>query len=637
MATRWLSVLLAGALAVGAGAAWVASDFRPVSPNRQTCRLDVAYAVDVREGQATFDLRLKADARYWVILGSLADHNEETGITLSAERVATVERFPLRPLPPLSCDLPRRWDTSWPIFEAGDDPLPTEPPDSFQPIRREFYLHVTDGPLNDSQQYAKVESRCVAEGRFVRVFLDSQVETAQLARGLLPEIVGWFDKKIVPGSQEVLGTFRDVDGDGKFAILISPWLGKLEGGKTSLGGFVRGSDFQASVKTPFGNRADVLYLNTNLRPGPHLRTLLAHEFAHAICFSERLPSETQPQGLATEEDWLNEAIAHLAENLHGTGWTNLDYRVSRFLDATERSPLVVPNYFADGLWRDPGCRGATYLFLRWVVDQFGEETLSRLIHSPNLGRQNLETATGVSFAELFRRWTVALVKAGRQAPRTTGPAEGRFTSLDLARPLGRWSLAGARSAVWSLEDEAPKFSLRGTTGKIFEVRSTTPGVYRLRVRSEGSPKLQVTVIRQPVDWPRFEAAARWEFSDSPSNSGHPALQVQTDMPSHSPLKIVRVAVECRQGQHRQSFVLPAEQVSFRTVSNSQDRIVQAVTLNLPERLFPRVACSSAEWQLKIIAEDNRRRTACRVHLPVPSRDTASEKPPVAEKPGPRVL
>ena len=428
-----------------------------------------------------------------------------------------------------------------------------------------------------------------------------------------------------------------MDGDGKFAILISPWLGKLEGGKTSLGGFVRGSDFQASVKQPFGNRADVLYLNANLRPGPHLRTLLAHEFAHAICFSERLPSESRPRGLATEEDWLNEAIAHLAENLHGTGWTNLDDRVSRFLDATDRSPLVVPNYFADGLWRDPGCRGATYLFLRWVVDQFGEDVLSRLIHNPNLGRRNLETATGVSFAELFRRWTVALATAGRQAPRTNSPPEGQFVSLDLAGRLGRWSLGGARTEVWRLEEEGPKFSLRGTTAKIVEVQTRTAGVHRLRVRSAGSPKLQVTVLRLPADWPGFEAAARWGFSESPSNSRRPALEVQTDIPSNSPLKIIRLAVECRQGNHCQSFVLPAEQVSFRAVSVSQGRRVQTVRLNLPKRLFPGVASSSAEWQLKIACEDNRgRRSACWVPLSVPPKEGSSENPPVAEKPGRRI-
>ncbi len=653
MATRWLSVLLAGALAVGVGAAWVASDFRPVSPSRQTCRADVAYAVDVREGQATFDLAFEADARYWVILGSLADHDEETAVALSAEKVSAVERFPLRPVHPLSSDLPRRLDTSWqpPGSLQDSDTLSTtqttpfvpqgvapNSPKSSVPIAHEFYLHVTDGPLNDPRQYAKVQSRCVAEGQFVRVFLDSQMQTRQLAHGLVPEIVAWFDTEIVPGSRRALGTFRDVDGDGKFAILISPWLGKLEGGKTSLGGFVRGSDFQASVKQPFGNRADVLYLNSNLRPGPHLRTLLAHEFAHAVCFSERLPTKLQPLGLATEEDWLNEAIAHVAENLHGTGWTNLDDRVSRFLDATDRSPLVVPNYYADGLWRDPGCRGATYLFLRWVVDQFGEETLSRLIHNRDLGRRNLETATGISFADLFRRWTIALAVAGREAPRTGRPPEGRFTSLDLAATLGRWSLAGARAAVWDLAGEAPRCSLSGTTAKIFEVQTRSPGVYRLRVRSQGSPKLQVTVVRQPADWPRFQAAARWQVFESPTNGRHPALQVQADFPSNTHLKIVCLAVECRQGTQHRSFCVAGKDVAFRTVSTADGRRVEAATLNLPEGRFSRAAASRAEWQLKIACEDDRgRRAACWVNLPLPPRDAPSQIPPVAEKPGRRIL
>jgi len=391
MATRRLSIFLAGALAIGVGAAWVASDFRPVPPKSQTCRLGVPYAVEVQKDQATFDLPFDANTRYRVIVSSLASRKVASRVTLSAERVSHIERFPLREVPPLQSAIPQPFHTTWnsakhvPLHK-DETPSPLE-----NPSERTFFLHVTDGPLEDPRQYAEVTGRRVAEGRSVRVFLDSSMGADQLAHGLVAEIVRLFDAKIVPKSRDVLGEFRDVDGDGKFAILISPWLGKLQGGKTALGGFVRGSDFEKSVEPPFGNQADVMYLSANLRPGRHLHSLLAHEFAHAICFSRRLPSELHPQGLPTEEDWLNEAIAHLAENLHETGWSNLDYRVSRFLDATHRSPLVVENYYANGLWRDPGCRGATYLFLRWVVDRFGDDVLSRLIESPGRGIANLTT------------------------------------------------------------------------------------------------------------------------------------------------------------------------------------------------------------------------------------------------------
>ncbi len=369
MATRRLLLFLAGALAIGIGAAWVASDFRPVSPGDQSCLALVPYAVEVQNDQATFDLPFEPGTTYRVIVASVASSDVESTISLSAEPVPAVERFPLLPVPELQSANPRLAaaprPTGWTWDEAkAKSFVPEGVPPLHLPIatKREFYLHVTDGPLDDARQYAKVMAHRVAEGRLVRVFLDSQMQSGQLARGLVAEIVRLFDEEIVPNSREVLGQFRDVDGDGKFAIVISPWLGKLQGGHTALGGFVRGSDYQNNVQAPFGNHADVLYLNANLQLGPHLKTLLAHEYAHAICFSERLPTKLHPDGLPTEEDWLNEAIAHLAENVHGTGWTNLDYRISRFLDATHHSPLVVRNYYANGLWRDPGCRARRICF-----------------------------------------------------------------------------------------------------------------------------------------------------------------------------------------------------------------------------------------------------------------------------------
>ncbi len=459
MATRRLAIFLAGALAIGAGAAWVASDLHPVPPDGPTYQVGVAYAVDVQDEEALFDLPFEAGGRYRVIVASLSAQAVESRLTLSAEKIPSVERFPLRPVEQISAIplVPAAWNSpgAWGDEDSSAEPL--VPQTGAEKTDRTFHLHVTDGPLDDARQYAKVRGVLVAEGQFVRVFLDSQMHPGQLAQGLVSEIVRLFDGEIVPGSRDVLGTFRDVDGDGKFAILISPWLGKLQGGKTALGGFVRGSDFQRFTQAPFGNQADVLYLNSNLRPGPHLKTLLAHEYAHAVCFSERLPTTVLPEGLPGEEDWLNEAIAHLAENLHQTGWTNLDHRISRFLDAPDRSPLVVRNYYAGGLWRDPGCRGATYLFLRWVVDQFGEDVLTRLINGRETGVKNLEAATGLPFPELFRGWTIALAQAGQR-----GKNVSKFSTLELNQRLGRWSLQGPRLTKWNLDEGKQSISLCGT-------------------------------------------------------------------------------------------------------------------------------------------------------------------------------
>src|SRR5262249_45617224 len=143
------------------------------------------------------------------------------------------------------------------------------------------------------------------------------------------------------------------------------------------------------------------------------RTLLAHEYTHAIVFSEHLEGEYLPQTQRRdEESWLNEGLAHLAEDLHDNGWSNLDYRISAFLSAPERYGLVVPDYYAAGHWRSHGHRGAAYLFLRWCSDRYGGDLARWLIQSNLTGVANLEAATGQPFAELFRQWSAALILSG---------------------------------------------------------------------------------------------------------------------------------------------------------------------------------------------------------------------------------
>lgn len=647
MATRRLLVFLSGALAIGIGAAWMASDFRPVSPGEQTCQVDVPYAALVQDDQATFDLPFEPGASYRVIVASIAPEAVQTTVTLSAEPVPAVERFPLIPVPELQSAMPQKLrsgkgeaprPTGWAWADAKSTPFVPQgvPPadSSLHPSKRTFYLHVTDGPLDDARQYAKVVSHRVAEGRFVRVFLDSQMQSGQLARGLAAEIVRLFDEEIVPGSRKVLGQFRDVDGDGKFAIVISPWLGKLQGGQTALGGFVRGSDFLTSVQSPFGNRADVLYLNSNLQPGPHLKTLLAHEYAHAICFSERLPTASHPEGLPTEDDWLNEAIAHLAENVHGTGWTNLDYRISRFLDATDRSPLVVRNYYANGLWRDPGCRGATYLFLRHIVDQFGEEVLSRLIRNSEPGVKNLETATGVPFPDLFRGWTIALAQADREFSGDRNRPIGPYRSLYLTDRLGRWSLQGPRPTDWDLNQECQTFSLMGTTAKMIDIRATAAGVYRLRVRTSGKPHLQVTVIRQNRESAPANVAADWQFPVSLPAANSPSLHVR--LPAGR--KIIRVSLECLQGGQSQSSCWEGNRLRDLEVPSEGDGNMREYVLHPPERMFPSEDHSPVRWQLKILSEDEcGRRSAQWRDLATPQSAPPDKHQPVASGPADPVL
>ena len=462
----------------------------------------VAYAVAVTGGRAALDLPADG-SRYVLIVSNLGDAAVSRSVRLSSHPVASADPLQVVPVDPLRIESPGpmpHWSRNKTDISGAKEAASPE---------RIFYLHVTDGSLNDPRHYAAVRSRCIFEGRQVRVYLDGQLKAEQVASGLPEEIVRCLDEDIIPCARRALGNYSDVDRDGKFAVLLTPWLGRLQGGRTSLGGCVKGSDFRTDLPAPLSNRADVMYLNSNLRPGRHLTTLLAHEFTHAVSFSAR----RMRQGWTTipeEEDWLNEAVAHLGENLHGAGWSNLDYRVSAFLSDPAAYPLAVEDYYRSGLWRSPGCRGATYLFLRWCVDSFGEGVLPRLIHSPLRGRDNIAWATGVPFPELYRRWSIAVFQSGRRHASSAGCDLSRhYRTVDLYGTLGAWALAGPRAVQWQAGAEPLKLSLPGTTTAyiLLEIpQAAAP--QRVTVETDECP-LQVTLLKMDKEAPDVQLEAQW--------------------------------------------------------------------------------------------------------------------------------
>ena len=163
-----------------------------------------------------------------------------------------------------------------------------------------------------------------------------------------------------------------------------------------------------------------------------------------------MPSRSAGKALAEggvgpeEEGWLDEGSPTSSRMPHGFAKSNIDYRVSAFLSRPERYRLVVDDYYAADLFRSHGNRGATYLFLRWCVDRYGPGLLDALIRSDLRGLRNLEEATGSSFADLFRKWTVALYLSGLDPSESP---EGPYRSIDPPGELEDWILAGPRTSV----------------------------------------------------------------------------------------------------------------------------------------------------------------------------------------------
>jgi hypothetical protein len=534
----------------------------------------VPYVVDVDRDQADLDLEFQPNSRYTLVISSLAHGTESFHVMATARPIAVTKRLPRR-LPAVQ-PLRAVFESLVPVSRGSDNSVSTsassgkmapEPPAATTPANtgatpsRVFALHVTDGSLDDPTQYAKVPALQVAVGRNVRVYLDNQQSIKELPPGLVSSIADLFDNELIPRFRAVFGTYRDVDGDGRFSVLLSPWLARLQGGRTSIGGFVRGSDFQASISPPFSNRCDMMYVNSQTIPGPHLRTLLIHEYTHAVSFSRRTGADPSHAAYPEEEDWLNEALAHCAESLFDGGWTNLDYRISRYLNDTAAYPLVVEDYYRAGLWRCHGCRGATYLFLRYCVERFGTRMLTRLITTPARGTRNIELATGCSFERLFRDWTLSLLEDAASIPagKTAAHANSNESSEKLARLdlygfVGPWGLAGPRARDWVVDSGPLTLELKGTSAA-FLVAAASPkgGTRRIHLSGTRGMQLQVSLVALPQNRPEVEVEASWSHRMSVKQSAASVVAGLT------PGDVIRTVVHVGRGEDLTIEQIAAEQ------------------------------------------------------------------------------
>ncbi len=490
-------------LATGAGPAAAAD---PAPPGR-------VLPVAIQGGRGEVVLATpNAGDKFYLLVGCLAQDTALHRVTVRTAPAAGPASVPLDTAAP---------DPDWrrrtaPLHEVlararRDRPPAPEPRPAEPPRQRRFCLFIGEHDFHNPESYVTVTADLRAAGRHCLAYVDHDYPDPDALQPTVADAVAAFDRDIYPQARRRLGRALDVDGDGRFTILFSGWLARLSRGKVALGGFVRGSDFYRDLAAPFGNRCDMLYLNTDLRPGPHLRTLLAHEYTHAVVFSEHLFGGWLPGGPRQEEEsWLNEAVAHLNEDLHGYGWSNLDYRISAFLSAPERYPLVVPDYYGTNLWRTPGTRGAAYLFLRWCADRHGADLLPRLVQTSLSGPANVEAATQERFADLFRQWSAALALGGAGLP-----AEGTtpLKRIDPRQPLGDRLLCGPRFTEVPLSGGRHEAEVSGTAVAYLLLHSPAGPCSRVTVTADPSAGLQVTLIRLPAEAPRL--SLRCEAGERP--------------------------------------------------------------------------------------------------------------------------
>jgi len=294
------------------------------------------------------------------------------------------------------------------------------------------------------------------------------------------------DRTLHPLDVEVFGAESDVDGNGRIIVLLTPIVNALTtAAQCSADGFVRGffNGTDLGTRSQNSNRAEILYAlvpdPAGTRSCPHFATdvvrqlpsTFLHEFQHMISYNQHVLVRRG----SDETTWLNEGLSHMAEEMGGrlyekrfpapTGRglpTQLlpDSAIAFYRGDIDNALLYLgaPNTHSVSAFEALGSleeRGASWLFLRWLMVQKGDGILARLVQSPRTGRRNVEEVAGETFPALFGDFVIALAADSLiGVPRSRIPARYRFGDRALRRLLTQGL---GRDSRWPLPVRAGPF------------------------------------------------------------------------------------------------------------------------------------------------------------------------------------
>jgi len=303
-------------------------------------------------------------------------------------------------------------------------------------VTRQFnVLRTTTGStlLPSSYQQVTAERRVIGANCLVYTDLDT-LATGNLSQAQLQNIADVFDAEIRPSNTTYFGTETDVDGNGKVIILITPVVNRLtpSGSSGFIAGFFLSIDLfaagQGGVPSGTTNHAEIFYLiaadpiaqwgntfPTAMVADENLRTT-AHEYQHLISFSYRLFQQSSTYQIT----WLEEGMAHMAEDLLGWNQSNVA-RANLYL--ADPGGMTLEHNQAP-----LEQRGGIYLFLRWLGDRFGEDIYKSIVQSSCVGRPCIEAITGEDFYQTVADFLATLYLSGKGINTTN---KYNYQSIDL--------------------------------------------------------------------------------------------------------------------------------------------------------------------------------------------------------------
>jgi len=250
---------------------------------------------------------------------------------------------------------------------------------------------------SDTTESSSIDATLHYLGEHIYIWIDDRVSFRDSSLQTLGDII---DQDIVPTNREFFGMEWNpgVDGDERFYILYTKGIGKW------VAGYFSSADEVHPDVHPYSNAHEMFFLSAdNVRlEDKYILGTIAHEYQHMIhWYLDK-----------NEETWVNEGFSMLAEQVNGYDAGGFDWSYMQNTD-------MQLNDWYPGDADNSAHYGASYLFMSYYLDRFGEDATRALVaHKENgfvamdevskelniLNPDSNQPYTGI---EIFSDWAVA--------------------------------------------------------------------------------------------------------------------------------------------------------------------------------------------------------------------------------------
>jgi hypothetical protein len=332
----------------------------------------------------------------------------------------------------------------------------------------------------DGSSFTSATGRLIYSGDHVLLYADTIGQGFSDAQ--YQSLGALFDKDLYEIDVKAFGNPSDIDQNGRVIAFFTPKINQLVARTNcAFAGYVTGFFYATDLlaSDPHSNKGEIFYSYVPDSSGTYscahttasvqyvMAGTFLHELQHMISYNQHVLL----RGGAQEQTWLNEGLGQIAEELGS------EYYEAKFPAPAGRStttqlfpdsagPLIQPQlldaYVYMGSTRAHSVtsyngggsleeRGATWLFLRWLASQKGEDIFGRLVQTSDTGVANIRARTGEQFGALFGDFSAALaVDSIPGVPRASIPLRYRFGIRNLRQLMAREATIETFPDQWPL-------------------------------------------------------------------------------------------------------------------------------------------------------------------------------------------